>query len=184
VLGDHVPNVDNVPEFELARFVYEAQVQQLDRSATNAQGLLTALALLAAFSSPLVVDTATKGWAELVLGAGLVALFGSIAAAAYWTLRIVYVGRVAAEKSRRSGADEGWLYFGHIAQFGSASEFADHCARVNDNERVLHLYEQAWQLSLVVRAKSQATVVAVKWTLAALLAFLIVLVIRYLDLVL
>ena len=179
-----IPNDDSTePELsvESAQFVYEAQVQQIDRSATNAEGLLTALALLAAFSSPLVLEQTGPGLIRLLFGAGLVTLFGSLSAAAYWTLRVMYVGRSRHRQLKSSQVGEGWVYFGDIVRFETSDEYASHCSSLTDSGRASHLYQQAWQLAFVVQSKSRATVAAVRWTLVSLVMFLGVLVIRYLD---
>lgn len=171
-----------VPDFELARFVYNAQVQQIERAGVTAQALIYALTLLAAFSSPLVVAKPAPGKIGLAIGITLLLFFVSIAAAAFWTLRVMYVGRGQAAEVSPDDEVRPFLYSADIAQFASPADFGAYASALTDGDQLAQLYRQSWQLAHLAQRKSRATVYAVKWTMAALLLFLLIAFTKFLEL--
>lgn len=162
---------------EDARFAYDVQSRQLERSTNAAQGLLTAVTLLAALGAPLLLPPPDDGWLELVVGLLLVGYLLALGLSLRHSLSVLATNP---RRMTKPTVARGFLFYRDIAAYPSADVFGQDFRSAMTTDQLTYVLDQVYVLGSLVVVKSDHVVKAIKWLIRGMALFAAALVLNYL----
>jgi hypothetical protein len=141
--------VDGQADLEVARFIFDVQLRQLERSSFTAQGLIAAVTITAAIASPLLVAGVHRSAGAIVYGVLIVVYLGSLAVAVRASLSVLFT------RSGHIPKGHGILHYGHISSYPTPAAFADRFEQLGDRQELTReILDEVWSLAQVVQIKA------------------------------
>lgn len=150
-----------------ARFAFDIQYRELERTTSIGHGVLSAVTLVAALATPLLIFDVGTSLTPLVITFTfeLVVYLTLLAVSVRHAMRVLINPSKGWPNIAREDwpAVRGYLNFWYMAQFRDAEEFADYFTNLDSRERRDYLIRQVYSDAKLNKRKAESAAAAIKW---------------------